>query len=253
MSRWTELPGDDAVAGIVDAMEGTGYCVVPDVLASNEAAEIAGIILDLQAKEAREDSEAAGHTRVLHLLAKNSVFLDLLTHPLIVKVNEAYLGKDCICSTFSSNCALPGTDLTYWHCDHPYWTIAEPFQVSPPLTAHAIWCLTDMSAETGGTKFIPGSQKRGYLPKHKGNYDSEGSTPVAPAGSVIFAHGAIWHSAGHNTSPSPRVGIFTRYARSFLIPQEELRLQLAHLEDPPPLVRRLMCGEQYQPQRGFPY
>lgn len=241
------------VARIVDNMDETGFCVVPGVLSSGEAKAIADIVLSFQAAEAREDVARLGHARVLHLLAKHQVFVQLLAHPLVVSVNEAYLGIDCVCSTFSSNCALPGADLTYWHCDHPYWTIAEPYQVDPPLTAHAIWCLTDMNEETGGTKFVPGSQKRGYLPQHKGDYDHEGVTPHAPAGSIIFAHGATWHSAGRNGSESPRIGLFVRYARSFIVPQEDLRAQLADVDAPSELVQRLMGSKQYQPQKGYPY
>jgi ectoine hydroxylase-related dioxygenase (phytanoyl-CoA dioxygenase family) len=241
------------VARIVAAMHDFGYCVVPGVLSRDEATAVASIVLALQETETRPDTKGLGHCRVLHLLAKHSVFVQLLAHPLVVAVNEAYLGRDCICSTFSSNCAFPGADLTYWHCDHPYWTIAQPYQVDPPLTAHTIWCLTDMTEETGGTKFVPGSHRRPYLPEHKGDYDHQGQTPHAPAGSVIFAHGACWHSAGHNLSDAPRIGIFARYARSFIVLQEELKLQLPDIESPSDLVRRLMGADQYVPQRGYPY
>lgn len=238
---------------IMGAMDETGFCVVPDVLSHGEATALANIVLALQEAEARDDVAKLGHARVLHLLAKHPIFVQLLTHPIVMAVNEAYLGADCVCSTFSSNCALPGTDLTYWHCDHPYWTIAEPYQVDPPLTAHVIWCLTDMSDKTGGTKFVPGSHRRPYLPKHKADHDFEALTPDAPAGSLIFAHGACWHSAGRNDTNSARIGIFVRYARSFLIPQEDMRLQLPAIDDPNDLVRRLMGADQYVPQRGYPY
>ncbi len=238
---------------ILGAMDETGFCVVPDVLSRDEAMALASIVLTLQQGEAREDVAKLGHARVLHLLTKHPVFVQLLTHPIAMAVNERYLGSDFVCSTFSSNCALPGKDLTYWHCDHPYWTIAAPYQVDPPLTAHVIWCLTDMSEETGGTKFVPGSHRRPYLPKHEADHDFEGVTPNAPAGSLIFAHGACWHSAGRNDSADPRIGIFVRYARSFLIPQEDMRLQLPAIDNPADVVRRLLGADQYVPQRSYPY
>ncbi|MBG6143381.1 ectoine hydroxylase-related dioxygenase (phytanoyl-CoA dioxygenase family) [Labrenzia sp. EL_142] len=241
------------VEQIIINMNETGYCVVPEVLSRDEAQHLSQIVLDLQEQENRQDTVDLGHCRVLHLLAKNPVFVQLLAHPLVIAVNEAYLGEDCVCSTFSSNCAFPGSDLTYWHCDHPYWTIAQPFQTDPPLTAHAIWCLTDMSEATGGTKFVPGSQLYGRLPEHKGNYDPLGHTPEALAGSVIFAHGATWHSAGRNESEMPRIGVFVRYARSFLIPQEDMKAQLPYVPEPSDLVQRLMGAKQYQPQGGYPY
>lgn len=253
MSELQPVNQSPTVSRIIRSMDEVGYCVVPNVISREEAATLVDIILGFQTEEYREDKPSLGHCRVLHLLAKHPVFVQLLAHPLVVAVNESYLGRDCVCSTFSSNCALPGSDLTYWHCDHPYWTIAPPFQVDPPLTAHTIWCLTDMNEQTGGTKFIPGSQKLGRIPEHAGDYDKSGHTPMAPAGSIIFAHGATWHSAGHNKSRADRIGIFARYARSFLIPQENMRDQLAHVDKPSNLVRRLMGADQYEPQRGYPY
>jgi ectoine hydroxylase-related dioxygenase (phytanoyl-CoA dioxygenase family) len=241
------------VEKILAAMHEFGFCVVPSVLLRDDADALTRIILHLQETEPRPDETTLGHRRVLHLLAKNPIFVELMCHPLTMAVHEAYLGPDFVCSTWSSNCVLPGADLTYWHVDHPYWTIAAPYQVDPPLTAHTIWCLTDMTETTGGTKFIAGSHRRAYLPEHNGDYDHEGQHLEAPAGSVIFAHGACWHSAGHNRSDSPRVGIFARYARSFIIPQEDLKPQLQVLQAPSELTRRLMGAKQYVPQRGYPY
>jgi len=238
---------------ILTAMDEYGYCVVPSVLSESEARGLAQIIVDLQDAGARPDGEQLGHRRVLHLLVKHPVFLDLLCHPLAMAVMETYLGPDFVCSTWSSNCILPGADLTYWHVDHPYWTIAAPYPIDPALTAHTIWCLTDMNEETGGTKFVARSHRRPNLPEHDGNYDHEGRTLSAPAGSVIFAHGACWHSAGHNRSNFPRIAIFARYARNFIIPQEDLKHQLTALDAPNELVQRLMGAKQYVPQRGFPY
>jgi len=253
MSDGSQTTGSATVERIVSTMDDVGYCVVPNVLSREDASALADIVLALQANEARDDTSDLGHCRVLHLLAKHPVFVQLLAHSLVVAVNESYLGPDCVCSTFSSNCAMSGADLSYWHCDHPYWTIAPPYQVDPPLTAHTIWCLTDLTEEAGGTKFVPGSHRRPFLPEHEGDYDHEGQTPHAPAGSIIFAHGATWHSAGHNQSNDPRIGIFVRYARSFMIPQEDMQAQLVAIEDPSSLVRRLMGADQYVPQRGYPY
>ncbi len=253
MSDSSGAQASPAVRKILAAMDEYGFCVVPSVLSHNEAEGVTRIVLDLQEVEDRPDAKSLGHRRVLHLLAKHPVFVELMCHPLTMAVQEAYLGADFICSTWSSNCALPGANLTYWHVDHPYWTIAPPYPVDPPLSAHTIWCLTDMTEHSGGTKFIKGSHRRQRLPQHNGDYDHEGQTLEAPAGSVIFAHGACWHSAGHNQSRRPRVGIFARYARSFIIPQEDLKQQLSAIDAPNDLVQRLMGAKQYVPQGNYPY
>lgn len=238
---------------ILEAVNAYGFCVVPNVLPRERALGLRSIIDELREREAGPDAGQLGHQRVLHLAAKHAAFVELLCHPVSMAIYEKYLGSDFVCSTWTSNTALPSSDLTYWHVDHPYWTIASPYPVDPPLTAHAIWCLDDFSEHNGATKFIPGSHRRTKLPEHNGNYDHEGVTIEVPSGSLIVAHGAIWHSVGRNTTDRPRTGIFGRYARSYIVLQEDLKRQLPAIENPPPQVEQLMGKNQYVPQRGLPY
>jgi ectoine hydroxylase-related dioxygenase (phytanoyl-CoA dioxygenase family) len=244
---------DRLVESILSAVHELGFCVVPDVLPREHARQLRNIVDQLRNSEAQTDAEPAGHQRVLHLGAKHPVFVDLMCHPIAMAFCEKYLGADFVCSTWTSNTALQGTDLTYWHVDHPYWTIAPPYPVDPPLTAHAIWCLDDFSETNGATKFIPGSHRRTSLPAHNGDFNSEGVAVEAPAGSLILAHGAAWHSAGRNRTDQPRTAVFGRYARSFIVLQEDMRRQLAAIANPSPLVERLLGKNQYTPQRGLPY
>jgi ectoine hydroxylase-related dioxygenase (phytanoyl-CoA dioxygenase family) len=238
---------------VADVVQRTGFCVVPNLLSAERAAHLQTEIDVFLQQEARSEDKSLGHQRVLHIAAKSNAFVELLSHPACMAIYSKLLGPDFVCSTWTSNTAFPGSDLTYWHVDHPYWTIARPYPVEYPLTAHAIWCLDPFSEMNGATKMIPGSHLRTHLPEHNGNYDNEGVTVEASAGSLIVAHGAIWHSAGRNSSGSARTGIFGRYARSFIIPQEDLRNQLHAITGPDPLVERLMGKHQYVPQRTLPY
>ncbi len=239
--------------GILSAIDECGFCVVPSVLSSDEAGKLRKIVDQLRDQESYPDADRLGHHRVLHLAAKHPAFVELMCHPVTMAVCEKYLGEDFVCSTWTSNTALPGANLTYWHVDHPYWTIAPPFPVEPPLTAHTIWCLDEFSVDNGATRFVPGSHRRTRLPEHNGDYDDEGVTVEAPPGSVIYAHGACWHSAGRNTTDKPRTAIFGRYARSYIVLQEDMKRQLAAVESPTPLVERLLGAKQYVPQAGLPY
>jgi ectoine hydroxylase-related dioxygenase (phytanoyl-CoA dioxygenase family) len=249
----------DTVDSIVTAVDEIGFCMVPAVLKSAEACRLREIIDELLALEPvpkrssyDHHTSADGHRRLLHLAAKHEAFVELLCHPLVMAFCEKYLGSDFVCSTWTSNTLLAGCDTTYWHVDHPFWTIAPPYPVDPPLTAHVIWCLDEFTEENGGTSFIAGSHRRTRLPDDM-DYSFESATVTAPAGSVIFAHGACWHSAGRNSSAAPRTGIFGRYARSYIVLQEDLKLQLSSIDKPTPLVERLLGVKQYTPQRGFPY
>jgi ectoine hydroxylase-related dioxygenase (phytanoyl-CoA dioxygenase family) len=176
-----------------------------------------------------------------------------MTHPVTMQIWDRLLGADFICSTWTSNTVLPRSGATYWHVDHPYWTIAPPYPVEPALTGQTIWCLDEFTAGNGATRFIPGSHRRDHMPEHEGDYDAEGVTVEAPAGSVIVSHGACWHTMGRNLTDAPRTAIFGRYARSYIVPQEDMKLQLPAIQAPSPLVRRLLGASQYVPQRGFPY
>jgi ectoine hydroxylase-related dioxygenase (phytanoyl-CoA dioxygenase family) len=241
------------ITRIVDAIAEYGYCVIPSVLSLETARGLRGITDELRRREPRPDVGELSHHRVLHVAAKHAAFVELMCHPVPMAVWERILGPDFVCSTWTSNTVLPGADLTYWHVDHPYWTIAPPYFVEPALTGHTIWCLDEFSKANGATKIIPGSHRRTHVPEHDGDYDHEGVDIEAPAGSLILAHGACWHSMGHNTSDEPRTAIFGRYARSFIVLQEDMQWQLARIENPSPLVKRLFGAKQYVPQRGFPY
>ena len=241
------------IPAIVNAVNEHGLCVIPSVLPESHAVELRSIIDGMREREPGPEGGRLGHQRVLHLAAKHSAFADLMCHPLTIAVCQEYLGSDFVCSTWTSNTALPGSDLTYWHVDHPYWTIAPPYPVDPPLTAHVIWCLDEFTEFNGATRFILGSHRRTQLPEHNGSYDSEGETVLAPAGSLVVAHGAIWHSAGKNSSDRPRTAVFGRFARSYIILQEDMRSQLSVILNPSSLIERLLGQNQYIPQSGLPY
>lgn len=244
---------ESTIEAVAEAICDVGYVVLPSVLPDAQAAEFGRIVDELREREPRGDAQELGHHRVLHIAAKHRAFVDLLCHPVVMQVWARILGPDFICSTWSSNTVLPNAGSRYWHVDHPYWTIAPPYPVEPALTGQTIWCLDAFTADNGATLFIPGSHEREYMPEHLGNYDHEGVVVEAPRGSVILAHGACWHSMGINRTGTPRTAIFGRYARSFIIPQEEMKLQLRAIESPSPLVERLLGASQYVPQKGFPY
>jgi ectoine hydroxylase-related dioxygenase (phytanoyl-CoA dioxygenase family) len=244
---------DDTIDKIVVAVDEFGFCVVPAVIEKAEARRLREITEELLALEPVPNTSAHGHRRLLHLAAKHGAFVELMAHPLVMAFCERYLGSDFVCSTWTSNTLLAGADTTYWHVDHPFWTIAPPYPVDPPLTAQVIWCLDEFSEKNGATSFIAGSHRRPHTPEHNADYRFESTTITAPAGSVIFAHGACWHSAGRNSTAAPRTGIFGRYARSYIVLQEDMKQQLPAIDKPTPLVERLLGARQYAPQKGFPY
>ncbi len=243
----------ERIDAIAEAIATHGFCVLPGLLPAALADRLRGLLDDLRAREPRADVAELGHHRVLHLAAKHPLFVQLMCHPVPMAVWARLLGSDFVCSTWTSNTVMPRAGKSYWHVDHPYWTMAAPYPVDLMLTGQTIWCLDDFSAENGATKFVPGSHRRPHLPEHEADHDFEAVTIEAPRGSLILGHGACWHSVGENGTDAPRTGIFGRYARSFIVLQEEMKLQLPAIERPSPVVERLLGAHQYVPQKGFPY
>ncbi|MFF5285370.1 phytanoyl-CoA dioxygenase family protein [Streptomyces sp. NPDC013171] len=202
--------------------------------------------------EKQRNLHPGGHQRVLHLLAKDPVFLDALVHPFVLAVWRRYLGEDLICSTFSANTLWPGSVEQYWHADHPYWTLTPPWP-AVPLAGQCIWFLDDFTVENGATAGIPGSHRANRLPDMGESWCDEGEILTGPRGSVIFADGAWWHTSRPNRSTESRSALLITYTHTFCVPQEDMRAQLAALADPSDLVVELLGGKQYQSRRDFPY
>lgn len=242
-----------SVDRILAAIDAHGYCVVPGVLSAARADQLRALVDELRVREPRPDVAELGHHRVLRLASRHPAFVWLLCHPLVLAVWARLLGEDFVCSSWTSNTVSPRSGRAYWHVDHPYWTIAPPYPVEPALTGQTIWCLDDFSVENGATRFVPGSHRRPFLPEHNGDYDHEAVPIEAARGSVVFAHGACWHTMAENGTDAPRTGIFGTYARSYIVLQDDMKAQVPAIENPSPLVRRLLGAMQYAPQTGSRY
>jgi ectoine hydroxylase-related dioxygenase (phytanoyl-CoA dioxygenase family) len=231
----------------------TGFCVVPNVISRSVCQQWRDALVPLALAERGANERPNGHQRVLHLLVKSSIFLEPLTHPLVLSVLRRYLGEDMICSSFSANILWPGCSEQYWHVDHPYWTMTQPYPLEMPLGGHALWMLDDFTFENGATAGIPGSHKRPGLPELGARWADDARVLVGEQGSVILADAAWWHTSRPNTTQGMRPALLAKYTRTFCVPQEDMRLQLQELKDPDPVVRQLLGGHQYVPTRGFPY
>jgi hypothetical protein len=233
-------------------ISGVGYCIVPDVLSTADCARLRKVLMSHLIRE-RRHRRPSGHQRVLHLAVKNPIFIGPLCNPLVLAIFRQYLGADMICSSYSANTLWPGCTEQYWHVDHPYWTMPEPYPVEVPLSGHALFMLDDFSVENGATAAVPRSHKRTHLPTLGARWVDDAIILKGRAGSVILADGAWWHTSRPNLTDRPRSALLAKYTRSFCVPQENMRLQLNRLKSPSPLVRQLLGENQYAPRRGFPY
>jgi ectoine hydroxylase-related dioxygenase (phytanoyl-CoA dioxygenase family) len=85
---------------------------------------------------------------------------------------------------------------------------------------NVIWCLDDVYAANGATRYLPGSHKiQSFddVPKDA----AERMRPFeAPAGSFIVMEGRLWHTSGANVTRSERRRMMFAYYSSDFVRQQ---------------------------------
>ncbi|MBV9833928.1 MAG: phytanoyl-CoA dioxygenase family protein [Alphaproteobacteria bacterium] len=210
-----------------------GFCVVPGVLARDEADRIRERLW-----QAAEESERRGvptrqigldpnehNVRVFYLLERDAIFRELIQHPTAIEFVTTLLTSDFLISNFTANIALPGSKSMELHSDQGI-VVPEPWL--QPWSVNIIWCLNDVDEENGATRYIPGSHKiqsASELPENA----AEKTVPFeAPAGSIVVMDGRVWHTSGANVSQSrERALLFGYYSRSFVRQQQNWNASLS--------------------------
>jgi fumagillin biosynthesis dioxygenase len=155
--------------------------------------------------------------RVFNLLDLDSVFRDLILHPLARAAVSSLLGDDWLISNFTANIALPGSRSMAIHSDQAL-VVPEPWLA--PWALNVIWCLDDVHEGNGATRYLPGSHRWVSVSELPEDARDRTIPFEAAAGSVIVMDGRLWHTSGANTSrDEERALLFAYYTRDFLRPQ----------------------------------
>ncbi|HEV7660279.1 MAG TPA: phytanoyl-CoA dioxygenase family protein [Allosphingosinicella sp.] len=245
-------PSEADVAAIIGQIASTGFCVVPDLLSADQCLRTRRDYMRILEAERAENLHHSGHQRILHLLMKGASFVDFVCHPFILAVWRRYLGDDVICSTMTGNALWPGSAELYWHVDHPFWTMPQPYPTLP-LAGQVIWMLDDFTIENGATAGIAGSHRRGVLPTLGETWTDDATILTGKRGSAVLADGAWWHTSRPNGTAETRCAVLATYIRSWCVTQEDMRWQLDAVDDPSDEVAHLLGANQYVPRRTFPY
>ncbi len=108
--------------------------------------------------------------------------------------------------------------------------------------------LDDFTEENGATAIVPGSHRHLAMPSDNDKPRDDAEVVTGVRGSVVVAHGAYWHSARPNRTDKPRSTLLAMYIRPCCLTQENMRGQLAEIDNPSPLVSQLMGANQYVPK-----
>lgn len=170
--------------------------------------------------------------RVNNLPAIDPVFIELLTRDDALASVAAAIGEHFLVSNFTANIALPGSGSMNLHSDQ---ALVIPGPWHHPWAMNVIWCLDDVHAGNGATRYLPGSH-RFTTPEAVPENALELTLPFeAPAGSFVAMEGRLWHTSGCNTSADEqRRMLFAYYSTDFI------RTQANWLMCLPPEVRESM-------------
>lgn len=211
--------------GVADALGRDGHVVVPDVLSPAEVDHAVERLWAASAESQRRGIPThipvldpnSSNVRVFDLVDLDPLFGSLLEHPVADAVVTRFLGPDYIVSNFTANIARPGSEPMFIHSDQSL-VVPEPWL--EPWAVNVIWCLSDVRADNGATRHVPGSHAWSTRAELPDDLESKLVAFAAPAGSILVMDGRMWHTSGANrTADEDRPLLFAYYTRPFLRPQ----------------------------------
>ena len=215
-------PADDLSAAS-KALSRHGFVILTDAVPEDVAADLAERVLAAPQRA----PGVAGYEFVVALLNTDQKFLQLAMHPTVLALARQVLAgraepalnafawpvEDQVrLGTVDGLVAHPGSALGAWHMDSPMGQLS-PERPLPdfPIIVNAIWMLTPFREETGATRLVPGSQDRRALPPPVCDALPDQCICSGQPGSVLVLPNTIWHAAGANRSPLPRVAVACNY------------------------------------------
>lgn len=216
---------DDSITDDLRAkLAGDGWCVVPDVIPRDLAAEAVSRLWAI-ARANAEDGYSCflpgldpnpSMVRVLTPLQSDSLFRELVQNETALGLARAVVEQDVIVANCTANIALPGARPMMMHSDLAF-ILPEPWLY--PWSVNVVWCLSDMNEANGATRCIPGSHAWRTQADIPENAEDLLIPLEASAGSIVVMDGRLWHTSGANvTEDQERALLFAYYSASFLRP-----------------------------------
>ena len=256
--HWDKM-ADEAVDALIN---GPGYYLVESVFSPEQVAAANRIINHHSDGVQTATHFHGGHAdkihlqrRVWNLLNKGQVFVDMVQHPLVMKVFGPILGRQFILGSFAANRLLPGAPGQEPHIDYPYWDLHDKGEFPVGINAgfhmncQSLIALHEFTAENGATAVVPGSQSRGVYPGAD-DFAREHIQLSCPAGSLLLFVGMIWHCSMPNNSSGERTSVLGQYLPKFVKPMEALDQSVARdvLAAATPELRQLLGVDLRYPE-----
>jgi ectoine hydroxylase-related dioxygenase (phytanoyl-CoA dioxygenase family) len=234
----TEIPRftrDSPVEDVVEGLRSAG-CAIVERLVDDDV--IHAVHTEMQpwidaTPCGADDFSGRRTTRTGALLARSMTSQQLVAHPLVLAVAEAFLWpkKTSFQLHLTQVIAIgPGSPAQQLHRDQ--WCFDFfPFPDDVEVELSTIWAMQDFTEANGATQVIPGSHREGN--EALGAVDRV-QRAVMPGGSVVLYSGRTVHGGGANDSDEIRMGLNVDYVLGWLRQEEN-----QYLSVPPEVARTL--------------
>ncbi len=246
--------------GVVDELlDGGGAIRFPALFSPDQVAR-ARELIEVDTSDAaftgshfnQGDDDARLQRRVWNLFARDQVFVDMITHPVIVDSVRAFLGSDFIVGSYCASRTMPGFGGQEPHIDYPYWdyhrrhSFPARMNSSFPLNCQGTVVIDPFTAEAGATAYRPGTARALHYPTPEDRFFDDYEQMLGEPGDLILFYGLTWHCAMPNRSDRGRIGLLIEFLPKFVTPIEDMLSGLpdGFLEAADPVVRQ-MLGESY--------
>jgi ectoine hydroxylase-related dioxygenase (phytanoyl-CoA dioxygenase family) len=200
----------------------------------------------------QDDDDARLQRRVWNLFARDQVFVDLITHQVIVEAMTAFLGSDFVVGSYCASRTMPGFRGQEPHLDYPYWdfhrrhSFPARMNSSYPLNCQGTIVIDPFTVESGATAYRPGSAAELHYPTPDDDFFDDYQQMIGDPGDLILFFGLTWHCAMPNRSDHGRTGLLIEFLPKFVTPIEDMLtgLPAGYIDAADPIVRQ-MLGQSY--------
>jgi ectoine hydroxylase-related dioxygenase (phytanoyl-CoA dioxygenase family) len=205
---------------VIEALQKEG-CAIVERLVEPAVMEraLAEVRPYLEATALGPDDFAGRRTRRTGgLVARSQTCRDLIMHPLVLAAVGGVLSKATSFQLHLTQVIAIGPGEKGQPIHRDQWAFDFfPFPQGYEVQCNTIWAMNDFTAENGGTRVVPGSNR---AEDRLAFAEEQTQAAEMPAGSVLFYTGALYHGGGANRSQSVRYGLNLTYVVSWLRQEE---------------------------------
>ncbi|CZS92069.1 uncharacterized protein RCO7_00692 [Rhynchosporium graminicola] len=215
----TFLPGpkDASIAHLTDQVLEQGYVILPNIftpeqvsLANSELARLSAIAAGPASKGGRNAFEGFSTARIYSLCDKSRAFDCFPIHETVLKLNDYFLQKAYLMTSYHTVVIGPGEKYQEIHTDDGLINLPRP---RPLMGIGTMISLDDFTSTNGATTLIPGSH---LWPDSRQPTRAEMIPAIMPAGSMVYFLNTLWHSGGANTSSASRRSMTIQYCQPWI-------------------------------------